>query len=378
MREYEDVRAAARQTVISMQQDPVMAEDFGAQPTTPQDACLEGVRASDLYVGIFGNRYGYEAKSTLSATEEEFQEAERLGKPILCFVQEGDKEPKQEQFLQRIKNFDEGYQVSFFTNAEDLKLKLVLAISQELLRTERPSTDIAMAIAHMERHQWGSHLRPQHSTAVGIVTFPTNLHDDYMSVLELSKTVYQERLQQAAQFGSTTVLRKDLGVKVELGNNHVRLLQGERYGEAVARLAVFTNGTLEFTQSLDRGRSFDLAAIHVINEDEVSRTLENFFSFAYWFYKDSASKTRNSHFYTGVSLAGIQHQAFGRRPSHPVNSMTVPSHHLDDPLHIPDKPKTVSLSDLSEPTALATLMSENIAHRFKVEGAYYTPGRERR
>src|SRR4051794_2978374 len=93
MRDFGDVRLAARQAVESLRQHPVMAEDFGAQPHSSQTACLEGVRASEVYVGIYGGRYGSVARSGVSATEEEFNEARRRGLPILCFEQGGPKEP---------------------------------------------------------------------------------------------------------------------------------------------------------------------------------------------------------------------------------------------------------------------------------------------
>src|SRR5437588_11991224 len=86
MRDFAPERAAAREAVIRLRHKPVMAEDFGAQPVSSQTACLEGVRSSHIYVGIFGPRYGYVApRSGLAATEEEFNEARRRGLPILCF-----------------------------------------------------------------------------------------------------------------------------------------------------------------------------------------------------------------------------------------------------------------------------------------------------
>ncbi len=37
-------RDAARQAVLELSHEPVMAEDFGARPTSPQVACLDGLR----------------------------------------------------------------------------------------------------------------------------------------------------------------------------------------------------------------------------------------------------------------------------------------------------------------------------------------------
>ena len=86
---FESQRAAARRAVTTLRHEPVMAEDFGAQPNSPQIACLQGLRGSDMVVLILGEEYGFvPAGSSLSATHQEYREA-RETKPVLAFVQQG-------------------------------------------------------------------------------------------------------------------------------------------------------------------------------------------------------------------------------------------------------------------------------------------------
>jgi hypothetical protein len=84
----EPIRAAARSAVTTLGHDPVMAEDFGALPHTPQIACLDGVRQAGAVVLILGSRYGAIQSSGLSATHEEYREA-RDRCPVLAFVEQG-------------------------------------------------------------------------------------------------------------------------------------------------------------------------------------------------------------------------------------------------------------------------------------------------
>src|SRR5260221_4248509 len=125
IRDFGAERKAARAAVESLRQIPIMAEDFGAKPSSAQAACLEGVRDCDMYIGIFGARYGYVGKSGISATAEEFNEARQKGRDILCFVLEGKKEAEQEAFLQTVKGYETGYHVAFFGNLVELKDKIV-------------------------------------------------------------------------------------------------------------------------------------------------------------------------------------------------------------------------------------------------------------
>ena len=64
-------RAAARRAVETLRHTPVMAEDFGAMPSSPQVACLQGVRQSDIVVLVLAKGYGpVQLGWGLSATDE--------------------------------------------------------------------------------------------------------------------------------------------------------------------------------------------------------------------------------------------------------------------------------------------------------------------
>jgi hypothetical protein len=64
-------------------------EHFGAKPSNlpPASVIVEEVRKADVYLGVFGVRYGYIDQATgLSMTELEFNEAESGGKQMFLYV----------------------------------------------------------------------------------------------------------------------------------------------------------------------------------------------------------------------------------------------------------------------------------------------------
>ena len=64
-------------------------EHFGADLTgvPPASVIVDEVRRADIYVGLFGVRYGsVDAATGLSMTELEFREAETHKKPMLLYV----------------------------------------------------------------------------------------------------------------------------------------------------------------------------------------------------------------------------------------------------------------------------------------------------
>lgn len=70
-------RQAVKQAVLYLEHQPVMAEDFRAQPRSSQIVCLDGIRQSGAVVLIVGSGYGARQPSGLSATHEEYREAPR-------------------------------------------------------------------------------------------------------------------------------------------------------------------------------------------------------------------------------------------------------------------------------------------------------------
>ena len=135
IRDFTAERQAARDAVLLLRQNPVMAEDFGARPMSPRRACLEAVRTSDVFVGIFGARYGTVIPSSgISVSEEEFLEARRLGKDVLCFVQTGVRpEPPQAALLRRVQDYESGFLTARFASAAALKEQLIRSL-HDLLR----------------------------------------------------------------------------------------------------------------------------------------------------------------------------------------------------------------------------------------------------
>lgn len=93
--------------------DTVAMEFFDANAAPSSDVCLDGIRDSDLVIGIYGNRYGSVAAADpegRSMTELEFDEAKLCGKPILTFVVNGfetEAEDQQRKFIQN-KVFNSG------------------------------------------------------------------------------------------------------------------------------------------------------------------------------------------------------------------------------------------------------------------------------
>jgi hypothetical protein len=124
----ETTRAAAREAVETLRHEPIMAENFGAQPSSPQVACLQGVRQADIVALILGSSYGAIQPSGLSATHEEYCDAKGK-KTILAFVREGaSPDSRQAEFIKEVQGWEAGLFRGGFTTDHELKIALTRAL----------------------------------------------------------------------------------------------------------------------------------------------------------------------------------------------------------------------------------------------------------
>jgi len=131
-RSLEQERDSLRGLIIALGHEPLMFEDFTAQPVPSRDACLEGVRSCDAYLLVLGERYGDVFPETgLSPTAEEHVAARNAGIPRLVMRKSGvTTEPKQEEFIEEVRAYRDGVFYKEFTDVVDLQAKVAAAILQ--------------------------------------------------------------------------------------------------------------------------------------------------------------------------------------------------------------------------------------------------------
>lgn len=123
MTDLQAERQAVEQAIADLRLEAVRAETLGSQPVPSRQACLEMARGCDIYLGIYGARYGWVPPGEqVSVTEMEFQEARKQAKDILVYVKDvPEREEAQVKFLRQVEDFDEGYfRRPYFTTLEQL------------------------------------------------------------------------------------------------------------------------------------------------------------------------------------------------------------------------------------------------------------------
>ena len=138
MTELPAEREAAAAAVRAVGATPLMFELFGGRDADPEDAYLEEVETSDVYIGILGRRYGKPLRTRCSATHTEYLHAEKSGLRIAVWcLKTNDREGHEESFLDEVRAF---HVVPAFSKPDDLRVQIeerLKAIAAEDLAPHR-------------------------------------------------------------------------------------------------------------------------------------------------------------------------------------------------------------------------------------------------
>ena len=126
-------------------------EHFGSRPGSPVEECLRVVQSCQLYVGVFGMRYGsVPGGYDKSMTHIEYDEAQKLGLPSLIYILDENHPipakdveigPGAEKLQELKEQLMKRHIVSFFTTPEDLQAHIMHDVPYQLRRMGLEVTD---------------------------------------------------------------------------------------------------------------------------------------------------------------------------------------------------------------------------------------------
>lgn len=202
------LRSAAREAVLQLGHEPVMAEDFGAQPHTPQVTCLSGVRGSGLMILVLGAGYGAKQASGLSATHEEYREAQDRC-PVIAFVEQGvSRDTDQAAFVREVQSWESGLHRDGFMGADQLRQLITRRLHEwELANAAGPVNEselLSQALSLLPEEDRG-HYRSNRSLVLAIAAGPSRA---ILRPSELEKPSFQDELQKLALFGEDRIFTR--------------------------------------------------------------------------------------------------------------------------------------------------------------------------
>lgn len=298
-------RAAVKRAIEVLGHQPVMAEDFGARASSPQVACLAGLRDADLVVLILGPRYGATQASGLSATHEEFREAQNR-KPILTFVQDAGAELEQLALIQEASGWEGGLFRAPFSSAQELGERVSRALYDYAIANATapldPTTLSARSLELLpERRRDGS-------TALFQLALAAGPSQSVLRPAEIEARTLSDALEQRALFGPPPLFDRTIGTQRRLGRGALVIEQEGKYGDG-AKIVLWP--TADILIQLPAERASRGMGFSVIIEEDIAASLAGALDYASWLLTHIDPTERISH----VALASrvIGGSAFGWR-----------------------------------------------------------------
>ena len=143
--DMQDYRRAVRDALTQLETIVKGMEYFGSKPGTPVEECLEVVKSCQVYIGVFGMRYGSVPEGyELSMTHLEYEAAQRNALPSLIYFLDENVQPILPKYvetgpgaeaLRRLKEqLKKRHVVANFTTPHDLAAKILHDVP-EVLKT---------------------------------------------------------------------------------------------------------------------------------------------------------------------------------------------------------------------------------------------------
>lgn len=309
-------RAAVKDAIETLGHQPLMAEDFGARPSSPQITCLQGVREADVVVLVLGPRYGSRQPSGISATHEEFREA-RTRKPIYMFVTAEPLEADQQAFVEEEGGWVEGLFRETYSSPAELGRKVMRQLHRHVAANAAGPVDGA-ATAQLARDLLGQRDRQTSRPMVGL-SLATAPRQTLLRPAEMEARQLEDAIQSQALFGPRPIFDRSLGMQVDWQGESLVVYQGDRHhndehsavrvnaaGDVVLRLPVQRPGE----------RSSGLPAII---EEDIASVLTAGVDFCKWWLTRIDPTERASHVALAARLDGSNMFQWRTRSEHAAN-----------------------------------------------------------
>ena len=146
--ELADERRAVSRAISALRLTPVMFE-LGARPHPPQDLYRSYLAQSDVFVGLYWQRYGWIGPGMdISGLEDEFEQSRALPRLLYVKAPAPDREPRLAALLARVQEEASASYRTFGTPAELARLvrdDLAVLLSEQFAAARRPAAERSRA-----------------------------------------------------------------------------------------------------------------------------------------------------------------------------------------------------------------------------------------
>lgn len=345
---FKECRQATRKAVIAAGGDPLLIEDFPSLNVSSRTACLDGVKDSDIFVLVVGDRGGWIAPSGKFVIEEEYEEAKRRKLPILIFVQNVSRDAPSENLVERISNYVSGHFRKTFNSSNDLEKIIESSLNPLIQHFGRPKMDLKEI-----ENKFGKPSKIYGETILRFILFPER-EDEIFDPVTMESDSFKQEIYEIGHSQDVGLLSYSEGKSFEVEVDKIVILQGEDRGHRgkrdFIRLEIHNTGSIIVDTNVTGKRDSNLSAsldFMVILEDDIFLALKRCFLFAGNFFDKKDTFKRYDQMYFNVILDEIGYKQLAKEL--PRGSSIGMSMRDNTPIKVFDNPRLVNRFDLKSP-----------------------------
>jgi len=203
---YSAFREAARRGAVAADAEPVLVEDFPSLSASPRNACLDGVASSDGLVLLVSGRGGWRTPSGKLAVEEEFEEAQRLRKIVLVFIEEAERDDAARALEERVSSYVHGHLRATYENPEELQSLVEIAVKRAFGGSSRDSKQVEDRVAGLlkDAESYG------HDASIRLVVTPER-DEQVFDPVEFDEDDFRKMLNELGHAGDAPLFSFEFG-----------------------------------------------------------------------------------------------------------------------------------------------------------------------
>ena len=339
-----------RAAVESLGKLPIMAEVTGASPDPSKRTLLDRVAEADVFLLVVGPRYGQRGASGFSPTEDEFNEARRLTKPILVLIQDGERDAEQQEFIERVRGtWDEGYFAPTFHDASDVGLLVVRSLSQMAANATAQAVTLPMARQRAVELAGGRGNRDGGSGSKARVVFAPMVRAELLDAVALETPGLVDQVATAAR--ASGLVTHAMGLTTDVRADGIRVTAKDPRAWGEANLFVGADGAVVAEGDVAGTGSF--SSMQVVG-DRLAEVLERSCQFAegVWRVIDAQQEVRQVC--VTVAIPDASNKVFATAPVGNTVSMSMS---LGPVVIAPQPPLQVRREDVGSPATVRRLVA---------------------
>ena len=244
---------------------------------------------------LLASRYGHVQESGLSATHEEYRDA-RETRPVIVFIEAGiDPEPRQSDFIKEVQGWERGHFTAEFTDAADLRDKMIRAMHDYVLANESAPLDEAELTQRARTLVAESRMTGGTDLIVVVASGPQRT---VLRPAELEDAELRRFLMAEALTGTDAVLTPARGTDVRIPDDAIMLVQDQ------ASVSLDEGGNLVVLQPAVERDEWRTSGITSIIEEWVTERITRALQFASRVLDRIDPTQRVSHVAVAVALRG--------------------------------------------------------------------------